>query len=155
MVSLRSLTGLLVSDKSLVLPLMLLIALPLGLGLALLWWRNKNNPPAFPYLLSIALALNSLTAPYIRDYDNALLLFGLLFCFFTLRRTELEGGLRPHVSWLCWPLAVLPFPIHLLSGSLTNAVEILIPVLIILLTGYTWKVTLSAPPKIPALSRET
>jgi hypothetical protein len=157
MVSLRSLTGLLVSDKSLVLPLMLLIALPLGLGLALLWWRNKNNPPAFPYLLAIALALNSLTAPYIRDYDNALLLFGLLFCFFTLRRTELESRLRPRVSWLCWPLALLPFPVHLLSGNFTNAVEILIPALLILLTGYTWKVTLSARPKIPALnlSRET
>jgi hypothetical protein len=147
MVSLRSLTGLLVADRSLVLPLMLLISLPLWLGLAVLWWRNKNNPPAFPYLLAVALALNSLTAPYIRDYDNALLLFGLLFCFFTLRRTEQATGLRPRVSWLCWPLALLPFPLHLLGGSQTYAVEILIPVLIILLTGYTWKVTLKPRPE--------
>ena len=133
--SLRSLVATFAPDQKLVPLLSLLLALPLVGGLVWLWWRNRANVHGFPYVLGVAIALNLLVTPYIRDYDSCLLLFPLLYSFFSLRQLEQgqSGGLR--WNWLFWLLAFLPFPVHLFGLQLDNfAVETSIPALVIVAT---------------------
>ncbi len=147
--SLRSLLALLLPAQNLVQPVLLALALPLWVGLGLFWWRHRADSERFPFLLSLTLAVNVLTSPYIRDYDSGgLLLFGLLYCFMALRRSEsgrLKGQkfrFRFRVSSLVWLFALLPYPINLLVLNLhTSAFENLMPLAMILLTFVTWRIT--------------
>lgn len=136
--SLRSIVAALVVDPTLVQPAALLISVPLWLGAAGLWWRYRNNSAAFPFLLSLITALNILTSPYIRDYDSTILLFGLLFCFFTLRQYEIKKLTATRWSLLCWGLAFLPYPIHFLAAGTSYAFENIITLLCMLLIAFSW-----------------
>ncbi len=138
--SLRSLVAVFVSDANLIPALSILLSVPLWLGLGWLWWLNRSNPDTFIYVLLIAIPLNILTTPYIRDYDSCLMLFTLLICFFGFRSYEaerLKGIWR--WSWLCWLAAFLPYPVHILAAQSTYAYETLIPVLLIGLTLLLWR----------------
>lgn len=136
--SLRSVVAAFVPNPSLVQPVAILIALPLWLGALRLWWRFRNDPTAAPFLLALIIGLNILTCPYIRDYDSGMLLFGLLFCFFTLQGCERMKVYRGKWSWLCWGLALLPFPVHFLAVGTSYAVENLITLCYMLLVALTW-----------------
>jgi len=150
--SLRSVVAAFVPDSALVQPVAIVIAIPLWLGAGWLWWRFRNNLKAAPFLLATVTGLNILTSPYIRDYDSVVLLFGLLFCFFTLQRQEKNKLLRGKWSWLCWLLAFLPYPVHFLATATSYAFENLITLLYLLLVALTWresaKTTITAAPLI-------
>ena len=140
--SLRSLAALLSPQPNLVLPLLILMSLPLWAGFGWLWWRHRHDMTAFPYLLGLAIGVNLLTTPYVRDYDNYLLLFGLLFGYEVWQRREKR---RPGLSWLAWLLALLPIPVHILMLNLGNAVvELVIPILVCGLLLLVWNRTLRA-----------
>jgi hypothetical protein len=137
--SLRSVVAAVVPDAALVQPVAIVVAVPLWLGAGWLWWRFRNNLTAAPFLLAIVTGLNILTSPYIRDYDSAILLFGLLFCFFTLQRLEKNKLFRGKWSWWCWGLAFLPYPVHFLAAGTSYAFENLITLLYLLLVALTWR----------------
>jgi hypothetical protein len=137
--SVRGVLALFISDLTLIQILLVVVAIPLILGLIWLWWRNRYNLQTYPYLLSLAIALNLIITPYLRDYDSVLLLFPLLFCFFTLRKLEEQENKLLKVSWLFWVVAFLPYPIQLIKTNLnTSAHEILMPLLVISIIIYTW-----------------
>ncbi|HEX2911991.1 MAG TPA: glycosyltransferase family 87 protein [Chloroflexia bacterium] len=138
MTSLRSLAAVLVPDKSMVQPVMFLMAIPLWLGLGLLWWRNRSNVANFPYLLAISVTLNIMTTPYIRDYDSALLIFPLILSYFSLRNYELTHRQGLPWSLVCWLLALLPVPVHLMAGTFTYALENLVTFLVICTVALAW-----------------
>jgi hypothetical protein len=133
--SLRSLAATIAPDPQWVATLALVMACPLVIGLIWFWWRSRANLNLFPYVLGVAIALNLLVTPYIRDYDSCLLLFPLLFSFFSLRRIESNKSGLFGWHWLYWVLAFLPFPIHLIAAAHSNyAFEIIVPSIVILLT---------------------
>lgn len=133
--SLRSLAATIAPSPNMVSTLAWAMALPLWAALAWFWWCNRTNLSRFPYVLGVAVALNLLTTPYIRDYDSGLLLFPLLFSYFTLRRLEAERPGLLKWNWLVWLLAFLPFPVHIIGAAQNNyAFETIIHFVIILLT---------------------
>lgn len=140
MVSLRSLSKIIAPNTAAILPLALMLSTPLWIGLALLWWKNRSNIQGYPFVLATGIAINVITAPYIRDYDNCVLLFPLLYCYFILKKRETISNSRFRASWLIWLLALLPFPIHLIAiaNQTTNAVELIIPSLIICVVLIIW-----------------
>lgn len=140
-ISLRSVVALLVVDASLVLPISLLIGGFLWLSFGWLCWQHRYSSADYPHLLAIGLALNLLTTPYIRDYDSCILLFALLFNYFTLRKRQVMW------SWLFWPLALLPIALHFASSWATNAVETIIPISLIVITYLVWQKSAFGLPK--------
>lgn len=136
--SLRGVVAAFVTDKTLVLPLTIALGVPFWVFLGGLWWLNRSKPQSFPYLLSLAIAFNLLTTPYARDYDSGLLLFGLLFCYFTLRQQETKQKSWWRWSWLCWLLAFAPYQIHSFALQSSQALETLVPFSIMVLTLLVW-----------------
>ncbi len=136
--SLRSVVAAFVAEPGLVQPVAILVSVPVWVGAVWLWWRFRNNPEAAPFLLALVTGLNILTSPYIRDYDSAILLFGLLFCFFTLQRFEKVKLSGRRWTWVCWALAFLPYPVHFLAAGTSYAFENLITLAYLLLVIFTW-----------------
>ncbi len=150
MTSIRSIVANFVSDSTSIQPIYFGLAALGGLGWLVFWWLNRNNGRDFPYILSITIGVNLLLAPYNRSYDFCMLVFPLLFCYFTLRQREIAtdktGLKRFHWSRFCWLLLIPPYilkEIALRSGNF--AWENITTVLIICLTILVWRVSLSAP----------
>lgn len=140
MASLRGLAALLVNEPTAIQLVTGLLSLPLWGGVVWLWWRNRNNTSFSPYLLGIGVAVNVMTSPYIRDYDYCLLIFALLFNFFTLRRLERrQKSPKFRFSWLLWLLAFLPYILQIIALSSSRAFEVVLPLLLIVLTLFVWR----------------
>jgi hypothetical protein len=151
MISLRSLSEVIAPNTAAILPLALILSTPLWIGLALLWWRNRSNIEGYPFVLAIGITINVITAPYIRDYDSCVLLFPLLYCYFILKKRETIISSRFRASWLFWLLALLPFPIHFIAiaHQTTNAVELIIPSLIVCVVLIIWGETRQTGTALP------
>ena len=142
MSSLRSLLALFITDRSLIIPGLIAIGLPLWLGIGWLWWRHRADIAGFPYLLSLAIVVCLLTSPYIRDYDSGMLLFALLWSYFTLYNREKNRRQRVGWSWLVWPVALLPFAVHLTaSDEAKYAAEAIVPSVVAVLVWWVWRQT--------------
>ncbi len=143
MTSIRSVIANFVSDNKQLQPVYLGLA---GLGSIaglVFWWLNRHAGRDFPYVLSIIIGLNLLLAPYTRSYDFCMLVFPLLYGYFTLRQDEeaaIKAQTRPfRWSWLWWGLLVPPYifkEIALRSGNF--AWENLDTLLIMTAIGLVW-----------------
>ncbi|HEX2916830.1 MAG TPA: glycosyltransferase family 87 protein [Chloroflexia bacterium] len=142
MTSVRSLVALVITDDKLI-PLVYGAVAVLGSAALIgLWWVNRNNARYFPFLLSTFIAGNLLVAPYTRSYDFSLLLFPLIYLYFTERRLENEkAGQKTGFSWtiLWWPLVLFPWGLHLIAVRTTFAWENLIPGLLLVITLLVWR----------------